>query len=453
MDYLALDEYLFSLDIPSIVPILNYGIDDSNYFRMVEGLTAAILSFQKMPTIYYHENSDICKKLADSIRKECIDNQERYEFLQKSNRKDKKNTVLLIMDRRDDPITPLLTQWTYQAMVHENLGQNNGGIILNRIKLEDSTTPEVVLSSKDDEFFKNNMLRNWGDLCLNIKEMVDAYKQKANVRDDIKSIDDIRSFINNYPQVKQFMNQVEKHFSVVQCLRDTITERNLLHISKLEQEIACSYHPKDHFKELQKIITDPHTTKRDIIRLSILYALKYESYNKNANVDQLELILTDHCNLKPKEVSLIRAAQEFAGEQKRPQIKSGETGLLNNLKKLHKIVGLNDVENVFTQHKPLISSLVTQIFSQQPTKPKDGSSSRYGSYVQVSKSQPQKNDPDELIIFIIGGATYEESLFVHEWNNNPSNGGKKVTLGGTSIINSKAFLKEIQKFMKSDSIL
>lgn len=30
--------------------------------------------------------------------------------------------VVLVLDRREDPVTPLLTQWTYQAMVHELLG-------------------------------------------------------------------------------------------------------------------------------------------------------------------------------------------------------------------------------------------------------------------------------------------------------------------------------------------
>ena len=33
--------------------------------------------------------------------------------------------VLLVLDRRDDPLTPLLNQWTYQAMVHELLGIEN----------------------------------------------------------------------------------------------------------------------------------------------------------------------------------------------------------------------------------------------------------------------------------------------------------------------------------------
>ena len=39
---------------------------------------------------------------------------------------------LLLVDRRDDPVTPLLSQWTFQAMVHELIG-----IDANRVDLKD----------------------------------------------------------------------------------------------------------------------------------------------------------------------------------------------------------------------------------------------------------------------------------------------------------------------------
>jgi hypothetical protein len=41
--------------------------------------------------------------------------------------------VLLIIDRKDDPVTPLLTPWTYQAMVHEILGMKNNRIDLKGV--------------------------------------------------------------------------------------------------------------------------------------------------------------------------------------------------------------------------------------------------------------------------------------------------------------------------------
>jgi vacuolar protein sorting-associated protein 45 len=41
--------------------------------------------------------------------------------------------VLLILDRRNDPVTPLLSQWTYQAMVHGMIGIQNGRVDLSNV--------------------------------------------------------------------------------------------------------------------------------------------------------------------------------------------------------------------------------------------------------------------------------------------------------------------------------
>ena len=41
--------------------------------------------------------------------------------------------LLLILDRTDDPVSPLLNQWTYQAMVHELLGIKNNRIDLSKV--------------------------------------------------------------------------------------------------------------------------------------------------------------------------------------------------------------------------------------------------------------------------------------------------------------------------------
>lgn len=41
--------------------------------------------------------------------------------------------LLLILDRRNDPVTPLLSQWTYQAMVHEMIGITKGRVDLSGV--------------------------------------------------------------------------------------------------------------------------------------------------------------------------------------------------------------------------------------------------------------------------------------------------------------------------------
>lgn len=51
--------------------------------------------------------------------------------------------LLLILDRRNDPVTPLLSQWTYQAMVHELIGINNGRVNLGLVP---DIRPELAVS-------------------------------------------------------------------------------------------------------------------------------------------------------------------------------------------------------------------------------------------------------------------------------------------------------------------
>lgn len=47
-----------------------------------------------------------------------------------------------------------------------------------------------------------------------------------------------------------------------------------------------------------------------------------------------------------------------------------------------------------------------------------------------------------MIVFIIGGATYEEALAVHQINQTSSL-GIRVILGGSAIHNSTTFLNEV----------
>ena len=51
--------------------------------------------------------------------------------------------LLLILDRRNDPVTPLLSQWTYQVMVYELLGIHNGRVGLSLVP---DIRPELKVS-------------------------------------------------------------------------------------------------------------------------------------------------------------------------------------------------------------------------------------------------------------------------------------------------------------------
>jgi vacuolar protein sorting-associated protein 45 len=96
--------------------------------RSTDAAVALLLSLKKKPLIRYARNSLMAKKLATEVRYRMTQEEQLFDF-----RKPDTPPILLIVDRRDDPVTPLLTQWTYQAMVHELLGIKNGRVDLSQV--------------------------------------------------------------------------------------------------------------------------------------------------------------------------------------------------------------------------------------------------------------------------------------------------------------------------------
>ena len=94
----------------------------------------------------YQKSSELCLRLTDQLFKKL--NSE-AEFVEKMS-KNSTDTVLLIIDRKEDPITPLLNQWTYQAMIHEILEIKNNTVDMSNVKNLEADMKEVVLSSQDD---------------------------------------------------------------------------------------------------------------------------------------------------------------------------------------------------------------------------------------------------------------------------------------------------------------
>ena len=123
----------------------------------MQGITAVLLSLRKKPIIRYEKMSPMAKKLGVEIQVSlvmmCVI-PETHTYHTFQHRIKSESTLfdfrltqvpplLLILDRRNDPVTPLLSQWTYQAMVHELLGIHNGRVDLSRVP---EIRPELSVS-------------------------------------------------------------------------------------------------------------------------------------------------------------------------------------------------------------------------------------------------------------------------------------------------------------------
>lgn len=238
-DYIVINPDLFSLDVTLPRWRLCSGNADiwnpDSLQRCTDGIVACLLSLKKKPLIRYTKSSPLTRKLASEVQHQMNQESQLFDF-----RKVDTPPILLILDRREDPVTPLLAQWTYQAMVHHLIGIQNGRVDLSEVPDVRPELKEIVLSQDQDPFFKKNMFLNFGDLGGTIKEYVEQYQSKTQNNANIESISDMKRFIEEYPEFRKLSGNVSKHVALVSELSRRVALENLLEVSELEQSLACN---------------------------------------------------------------------------------------------------------------------------------------------------------------------------------------------------------------------
>lgn len=420
-DFIAVNPHLFSLNLLGVSRGRNW--EPSMLQRCTQGLTAVLLSLKKCPMIRYQLSSDLSKRLAESVKQIITKEYELFDF-----RKTEVPPLLLILDRSDDSITPLLNQWTYQAMVHELLGLNNNRIDLSRVPGISKDLKEVVLSADNDEFYANNLYLNFGEIGTNIKNLMEDFqKKRPKGQQKLESISDMKAFVELYPQFKKMSGTVSKHVTVVGELSRLVSERVLMEVSEVEQELGCQNDHSTAAQMVRRMLQNPRVSELDAVRLVMLYALRYERHTNSilpALMDELQRRGTSEHHRQ-----MVTRVVEYGGKRVRASDLITATDAVAITKQFFK--GLKGVENVYTQHQPLLQDTLDQLIKGRL---KDSQFPYLGP-------SSLRDRPQDIIVFVIGGATYEEALSVY--NLNRTSPGVRIVLGGTHIHNTKSFLEEV----------
>ncbi|CAG8952031.1 hypothetical protein HYFRA_00000767 [Hymenoscyphus fraxineus] len=439
-DYLVVNPDLFTLDMG--FPRQRIWSSNPDMWnadalqRATEGLIGVLLSLKKKPLIRYEKNSLIAKKLATEVRYLMTQEDQLFDF-----RKVDTPPILLILDRRDDPITPLLTQWTYQAMVHELLGIRNGRVDLSDVPDVRPELKEVVLSQDQDPFFKKNMYLNFGDLGGNIKDYVEQYQHKTKNSSNIESIADMKRFIEDYPEFRKLSGNVSKHVTLVGELSRRVGGENLLEVSEVEQSLACNDNHATDLKNVQRLIQSPTATADSKLRLVALYSLRYQKHPSNALPILVDLLIAAG-NVPQRRIDLIAKLLIYQSSLQQAQSAGGISDMFESAGIFSgaagRFKGLKGVENVYTQHSPRLELTLQNLIKGRL---------RDQQYPFVEGGGSTKDKPQDIIVFIAGGATFEEAKCVS--NLNASSPGVRIVLGGTCVHNSTTFLEEMEDAVSS----
>lgn len=422
-DFIPVGPHLFSLNIKGYAEGLLW--NQEQLHRTVQGITSILLALKKNPFIRFQSSSEFTKRLADRIREVLSKEAALFEF-----RETEVPPLLLILDRRDDPVTPLLHQWTYQAMVHELLTINNNRVSLADVPGISAELKEVVLSAENDEFYSESLYSNFGETGQKIKSLMDDFQKKAKSQQKVESIADMKAFVETYPQFKKMSGTVSKHVTVVGELSSMVGKHMLMDVSVAQQELACQNEHSQQLQTVKQLVSNTKVRDDDALKLVMLYALRHEKHSSNAIVSLMDALKKR--GLDEQKCKLVYSMLEYGGGHARQSDLFGTQNQYDVKNITKKLKGLKGIDNVFTQHSPLLKETLEELIKGRL---KETAFPYLGNI-------PMMRKPQDVIVFIVGGVTYEEALTVHQLNTDyPS---VRIVLGGTTIHNSSSFIEEVQ---------
>ena len=417
LDFYPLNSRLFSLNINNIVNIRNGLTFGPNYERIVFGLFSFICSQKVKPQIRFDISSKICESISHSVYN-LIEQSPKFQYA-------KDVATVLILDRKSDPVLPLIHSWFYSSALHDSFGIDKNVININN--------QQYVLNERTDIESSKYFTTFISDLSKILTKRSENYK---NLRDQIKSTPtDISDFNNKIASVGK--GQVESifintHLDLITLLLDKASKEELPIVSQLEQLIVSTKDQKNHFNQINELINNPKVTSDSALRLVILYILRYEKLNINEDINLLINNLNLKYNFENNLLNILFKINDIIGENKR-----GPEDIFSNKTLFSQIT--NNLKNVFDSensqyelYKPLIFNLIESFIDGKLSK------ENYPFFNEQITSKINK-----LIIFYVGGATYEEMRIAEKFSNSEID----IIIGGTTIHNSKSFLNnEIKPF-------
>jgi vacuolar protein sorting-associated protein 45 len=402
--------------------------------RCVEGVTSVCLALKRPPMFRYSVKSNIARRIAEDAQRVASEREPGlFDF---GRRNDEGYCHVLIVDRFDDCVTPLLTQWTYQAMVHEIFGISSS----NRVRAPDaqklSKKPEeFILSSREDAFFRDHKYDDYGDVGAAVKKYVDDFaneRSKTTASKSTASVDDVAKFVERFPEFRQKSATVAKHVQLVHTLSKVINDRQLMKVSEIEQELACAGTSVNGLeKQVEEIVNDPSFGESEKVRLVALYCLRRETEAPQI-CQHLIRVLSNHVG--GKRIDALDCMLRRGGENARTSDLFGTKTIAARMRT--SVSALKGAENVYTRHVPLVRSLVAQCVNGK--LPASEYSPTWDGFTPECSKKPA-----EIIVFIVGGATYAEARAVAKFNASKESNNIKVTIGGYSMLHQSRFIENL----------
>eukprot|EP00467_Chlorarachnion_reptans_P019027 CAMPEP_0114519148 /NCGR_PEP_ID=MMETSP0109-20121206/18841_1 /TAXON_ID=29199 /ORGANISM="Chlorarachnion reptans, Strain CCCM449" /LENGTH=675 /DNA_ID=CAMNT_0001699853 /DNA_START=27 /DNA_END=2054 /DNA_ORIENTATION=+ len=254
-------------------------------------LSSLCVTLNERPNIRYRaprndsESEKYCKFIAQILQgdsKDRGDLDSMIKTLPKWKRRQNPGT-LLIIDRGQDPIAPLLHEVTYQAALADWVDYKDNII---RIEEKDGKKNSYDLA-ETDKWWREFRHRHLTEVLTKLREQYEEFKTKNNVAGNLSKFSDPASWdskdmlkkVRDYPAYREFARNYKKHFSILEQIFQKVKplQKDAL---LLEQDMATGMGPeggsvnsKGFIKRVLEVCQDPSICMLSKARVVMTYII------------------------------------------------------------------------------------------------------------------------------------------------------------------------------------
>ncbi|KAG8556122.1 hypothetical protein GDO81_017927 [Engystomops pustulosus] len=389
---------------------------------------------------YKREPLDNAEDLASLVEEKLV---QYYKTDEKNQCKEKSQSQLLILDRGFDPLSTVLHELTFQAMVYDVLPIEDD---VYKYKPDGSASKEKEgRLDESDEVWVKIRHRHIAVVLEEIPKLVKEISSSKKESEGKLSISSLSNFMKKMPHIRKQMSKQALHLGLAEdCMQKF--KGNLERLCKVEQDLALGTDAegqkvKEHMRVLLPVLLNKDLDNYDKIRAILLYIF-VENGTTQENLDRLiqhAKIESDGDVLKNwKYIGVPVVPKSSQRKPSRRDRSREETFQLSRWTPLIKDIIEDNIENK-------LDSREWPYFSECPAA-WNGSGAVSARQKHNTMGRDDRKTVSKLIIFVIGGITYSEIRSAYEVSQ--ANKFVQVIIGSTHIITPKKMLDDVKNLTK-----